>query len=61
MDGPTGQVDFFYDILKDRVVKVLKEKGIDPIENRGATYVRSFYYLFNFTAFLIAGYWHAKV
>lgn len=60
-DNSLGQVDFFYDILKERVAKVLKEKGIDPVEDRGATFVRSLYYIFNFIAFVIAGYWHIKV
>jgi hypothetical protein len=53
--------DFFYDVLKERVSAVLKEKGIDPVEDRGATIARTLFYIFNFAAWIASGYAHVKV
>jgi len=53
--------DYFYELLCQRVAKVLQENGVDPIRDRGATYTRSTYYLIIASALLLSGYYHAKV
>lgn len=53
--------DAFYEILKERAASVLKGKGIDPVNDRGANIGRSLHYLVIFGAWLTSGYWHVKV
>jgi hypothetical protein len=53
--------DAFYDILKDRVAAVLREKGIDPVKDRGASFSRNLHYSLIFVAFLGSGHAHVKV
>ena len=53
--------DEFYDEIKIRVAATLKEKGIDPIEDRGASTWRIAYYVVIFAAFLWTGYAHVMV
>lgn len=55
------ETDFFYDILKQRAAATLKEKGIDPVQDRGAGFWRSLYYLVIVLAVLATGYFHMKV
>jgi len=50
--------DFFYEVLKKRVTKVLHSKGIDPLEDRGASQIRSAYYLVVLVSWLYTGYLH---
>lgn len=58
----TGRVpDFFYELLKKRVTKVLRSKGIDPIRDRGASKVRITYYMLVFVSWLYTGYLHCTV
>ena len=52
--------DFFYDVLKKRVACALKEKGIDPIEDRGASMGRTLYYMLVTVTWLGCGYAHIK-
>jgi len=52
--------DAFYEILKDRVSTVLKEKGIDPVNDRGATVGRTIHYVVIFAAWLVSGHSHIK-
>lgn len=56
-----GQEDFFYELMKERVAAVLKKKGIDPLEDRGASTGRTLYYLVIFVACVTTGYLHVKV
>ena len=56
-----SQSDFFYNLLCERVAKTLKDKGIDPIKDRGATVFRSLYYLLIAAAVVVSGFFHAKV
>ena len=53
--------DFFYEVLKKRVTKVLRFKGIDPVKDRGASQIRIAYYLLIFGLWLYAGYLHCSV
>jgi hypothetical protein len=53
--------DLFYDVLKDRVAAALKEKGIDPMVNRGASLGRCVQYFVIFAAWLMSGLSHVKV
>lgn len=53
--------DVFFEILKERVASVLKEKGIDPVNDRGANFGRTMHYLLIIGAWLTSGYWHVKV
>jgi len=58
---PSGRKrDAFYEILKDRVSTVLKEEGIDPVNDRGATVGRTIHYVVIFAAWLVSGYSHIK-
>jgi len=52
--------DFFYEVLKKRVTKVLHSKGIDPVEDRGASQTRSAYYLVVLVSWLYTGYLHCS-
>jgi hypothetical protein len=59
---PVGpQTDILYDVLKERVERVLKEKGIDPIADRGASPLRTLYYLVILAAWVGTGYTHIMV
>ena len=53
--------DVFYDTLKVRVAAALKEKGIDPIKDRGASIMRTLYYIAIFAACIWLGYAHITV
>lgn len=53
--------DFFYEILKKRVVNALKSKGIDAIHDRGASPIRIVYYLMVFILWSYSGYLHCSV
>ena len=58
----SGRVpDFFYEVLKKRVTKVLHSKGIDPVKDRGASRIRIAYYLAVLGSWLYAGYLHCSV
>lgn len=58
-DGP--KQDIFYDTLKQRVTATLHSKGIDPIQDRGASTKRIAYYCFIFTLWIYTGYMHLSV
>ena len=61
-DGRSGRVqDFFYELLKERAIKVLRSKGIDPVKERGASKTRIAYYIVVFVAWLYTGYLHCSV
>ena len=53
--------DFFYQVLSERVAEALRQVGIDPIQDRGATVSRTLYYWIVFVAWIGMGYWHVKV
>ena len=53
--------DFFYEVLKKRVTKVLHSKGIDPVKDRGASATRIAYYVVVLVSWLYAGYLHCSV
>ena len=53
--------DFFYEVLKKRVTKVLHSKGFDPVKDRGASQIRVAYYLLVLVSWLYAGYLHCSV
>lgn len=55
------KTDIFYDELKIRVALALKERGIDPVEDRAASIFRSLYYVTIFAACLCSGYAHLRV
>jgi hypothetical protein len=57
----TSKDDYFYNVIKERVTAVLKEKGIHPVTHRGATPARAAYYFFIFCCCVTTGYWHLKV
>lgn len=58
----SGRVkDFFYEVLKERVTKVLRSKGIDPVKDRGASKTRIAYYLIVLASWLYTGYLHCSV
>lgn len=52
--------DHFYQVLCERVEKTLREKGIDPKEDRAATPLRTLYYLLIVSSALAAGYAHYR-
>jgi len=52
--------DKFYEVLKERVIKTLKENNIDPITDRGATTGRSLYYMCIFVSMITSGSYHVK-
>jgi hypothetical protein len=56
-----SEQDPFYDAMKERVAAVLLEHGIDPIEDRVATFQRWCYYLVMFAAAVICSVAHARV
>ncbi len=61
-DGRSGRVhDFFYEVLKERAIKVLRSKGIDPVKDRGASKTRIAYYIVVFVAWIYTGYLHCSV
>lgn len=47
-------------MLKNRVIRTLKEHNIDPITDRGATTGRSFYYFFVLVFMIVSGSYHVK-
>lgn len=53
--------DPFYEVLCERVEAALREKGIDPIRDRGAPFFRVVYYVSVVTGALVSAYAHAKV
>jgi cytochrome b involved in lipid metabolism len=53
------QVDFFYSLLKERVIVELKAQGLDPQADRGAGWGRTMYYGVVILALLTTGYLHA--
>lgn len=57
----TAERDFFYEILKQRVASVLQAKGIDPREDRGATWTRNVCYCTVFASWIYTGYLHLSV
>jgi hypothetical protein len=59
--GKYGSEDFFYEILKERVSAALRQKGIDPKEDRGATTQRALYYCVVFLSWMYTGYMHLSV
>mmetsp|Transcript_13804 Transcript_13804/g.34678 ORF Transcript_13804/g.34678 Transcript_13804/m.34678 type:complete len:538 (+) Transcript_13804:109-1722(+) len=60
-DGRSGRVhDFFYEVLKERAIKVLRSKGIDPVKDRGASKTRIAYYIVVFVAWIYTGYLHCS-
>eukprot|EP00980_Cylindrotheca_fusiformis_P011704 scaffold2783_cov129-Cylindrotheca_fusiformis.AAC.5 len=60
MKASDRKKDLFYDIVKDRVAATLRQKGIDPIKNRGASLSRSIYYCVVFSAWVSSGFAHIK-
>jgi hypothetical protein len=60
-EGKKQDPDFFYECLKQRVAAVLKARGMDPVEDRGASWLRILYYLVIVLAVLATGYVHVKV
>lgn len=61
MEASDRKRDLFYDVVKDRVAAALKRKGIDPVENRGASLGRSIHYSVVIAAWLLSGVSHVKV
>eukprot|EP00536_Pseudo-nitzschia_multiseries_P017560 jgi/Psemu1/264380/estExt_Genewise1Plus.C_16250008 len=59
-ERPARAPDFFYELLKKRVAKVLRSKGIDPVKDRGASRVRIAYYLAVLGSWLYTGYLHCS-
>jgi hypothetical protein len=59
--NPKPTRDYFYDILKQRAANALKAQGIDPVEDRGAGWLRWIYYAVIVSLVLVTGYYHAKV
>ena len=53
--------DLFYDVLKQRSAAALRAKGIDPVKDRGAGWLRMTYYIIIIVFVLATGYWHVKV
>ena len=53
--------DEFYNVLRQRVISKLHEKGIDPIMDRGATPSRVIYYMLIVSGCMISGYYHITV
>jgi hypothetical protein len=53
--------DPFYEILCERVDVALREKGIDPIRDRGAPCLRVVYYFVVLVSVLLAAVAHIKV
>jgi cytochrome b involved in lipid metabolism len=53
--------DHFYEVLKQRSAAALKAKGIDPVKDRGAGWLRMTYYFIISCFVLATGYWHVKV
>ena len=53
--------DLFYDVLKQRSAAALRAKGIDPVKDRGAGWLRMTYYIIIIGFVLATGYWHVKV
>ena len=53
--------DEFYDVIKTRVKNVLLERGIDPVNDRGATPLRTAYYILILCFWLASGYSHIMV
>ena len=53
--------DFFYEILKKRVTKILLSKGIDPVKDRGASHQRIAYYIVVLVLWLYTGFLHCTV
>ena len=53
--------DVFYQVLCRRVAKTLREQGIDPIQDRAATWQRVLYYFLVVLAVGASGVAHAKV
>ena len=51
--------DYFYSLLKERVMVELKAHGLDPQADRGACWKRALYYALVFLAWLTTGYLHA--
>lgn len=52
--------DEFYEIMKKRVDKCLRDNGIDPIRDRCATTSRLLYYTFVVSCAIFTGYLHCK-
>lgn len=57
----SSSMDPFYDVLKRRAAIALKEKGIDPVKDRGAGWWRMLYYVVVVAMVLVTGYYHVKV
>jgi len=56
-----GSSDFFYDVLKERAADALRAKGIDPVNDRGAGWWRTLYYIVIVALVFVTGDYHAKV
>ena len=54
-------MDEFYNILRKRAAEALLAKGIDPINDRGATYLRTSYYILVLCLWIASGYFHVMV
>ncbi len=52
--------DEFYNVLKERAMKALKEKGIDPSKDRAASKSRILYYFTIIALLIYSGSYHAK-
>lgn len=59
--GSKAEPDFFYDILKQRAAAALKARGMDPVQDRGAGWLRTLYYFVIVMAVFATGYTHVKV
>jgi hypothetical protein len=57
----TSDEDAFYNVLKERVAKSLRDQGIDPEKERTAPPGRVVYYCLVTTCLLFSCYSHAKV
>ncbi len=53
--------DLFYDVLKQRAAVALRAKGIDPVQDRGAGWLRMTYYIVIVLLVFATGYLHVKV
>lgn len=57
----SSQSDPFYEVLKQRTAAALRAKGIDPVQDRGAGWLRMSYYVVIVSLVFATGYMHIKV
>ena len=50
--------DYFYEVMKERVGKTLRENGFDPTKDRAANTLRTLYYFFIIGLLVVSGSYH---